>query len=121
LRARERGFGDARLLERRNEIMRPQIVAAFLLVSAPVAFAQEVIAPPAEEAPAATAPIDERADWCEDYATWLMAMTAPTPAPADARPTHRLEVELNSCTIDPQGYERETRLEAQRAVEIANG
>lgn len=102
--------------------MRTHIIAAFLLASAPVAFAQQVIAPPAAEAPAANAPIDERADWCEAYATWLVAMTAiETPTPADARATHRLEVELNSCTIDPQGYERETRLEAQRAVETANG
>jgi hypothetical protein len=43
------------------------------------------------------------------------------PTPADVRQTHRLEIELNSCTIDPQGYERQTRIEAQRAVEIANG
>jgi hypothetical protein len=105
--------------------MRTHVIAAFLLASAPMAFAQEepeVIAPPARAAPAATAPIDDRANWCEDYATWLVAMTpSETPAPAEARPTQRLEVELNSCTIDPQGYERETRAEADHAVEVASG
>ena len=105
--------------------MRTHIIAAFLLASASVAYAQEepdVIAPPASAAPTAAAPIDARAQWCEDYTTWLVAMTnVETPPPADARPTQRLEVEMNSCTIDPQGYERETRVEAQRAVEIANG
>jgi hypothetical protein len=47
--------------------------------------------------------------------------SAEAPAPAEARPTQRLEVELNSCTIDPQGYERETRAEADHAVEVASG
>jgi hypothetical protein len=102
--------------------MRTHIIAAFLLASVPMAFAQEVVAPPAEPAPTASATIDERADWCEAYATWLVEMTsAEAPAPAEARPTQRLEVELNSCTIDPQGYERETRAEADHAVEVASG
>jgi hypothetical protein len=105
--------------------MRPHIIAAFLLASSSLAFAQEaqeVIAPPANAAPTAAAPIADRVAWCEDYATWLVAMTeAAPPAARDARPTHRLEVEMNTCTIDPQGYERETRVEAQRALETANG
>jgi len=102
--------------------MRTHIIAAFLLAAAPVALAQEPLAPPEKEAPGANAPIEERVDWCEAYATWLVAMMpAEKPAPGDVRATHRLEVELNSCTIDPQGYERETRLEAQRAIETATG
>lgn len=104
--------------------MRTHIIAAILLASASVAYAQEaqVIAPPTTAAPSASAPIGERTHWCEQYATWLVAMTQTgEPAPADVRQTHRLEVELNSCTIDPQGYERETRREAQLAVEFANG
>jgi hypothetical protein len=102
--------------------MRTHIIAAFLLATAPIALAQEPIAPPEKEAPAANAPIEQRVDWCEAYATWLVAMTpAQKPTAADLRATHRLEVELNSCTIDPQGYERETRLEAQRAIETAIG
>ena len=102
--------------------MRTHIIAAFLLASAPMAFAQDVVAPPAQAAPQATAPIDERAEWCAAYATWLVEMTpSETPAPVHARPTQRLEVELNSCTIDPQGYERETRAEADHAVEVASG
>lgn len=106
--------------------MRTPIIAATLLASASMAHAQEteVIAPPTAAPPNAAAPIGDRAEWCEDYATWLVAMedaAGTTPTPSDVRPTHRLEVELNSCTIDPQGYERETRREAQRAVETANG
>ncbi|MGD9965002.1 MAG: hypothetical protein AB7T59_00615 [Hyphomonadaceae bacterium] len=105
--------------------MRPLLLAASLLASATFAYAQEgsdVIAPPTAPAPSAAASIDERTHWCEEYATWLVAMTqSDDPTPADVRQTHRLEIELNSCTIDPQGYERQTRVEAQRAVEIANG
>jgi hypothetical protein len=104
--------------------MRTQIIAAILLASAPVAVAQEseVIAPPTTQAPSAAAPIDQRAHWCEQYVTWLVAMTeSGDPTPADVRETHHLEVELNSCTLDPQGYERQTRREAQLAVDIANG
>ncbi len=109
--------------------MRTHIIAAILLASASVAsvaYAQnsEVIAPPTTAPPSAAASIGDRSEWCEAYATWLVAMedaARPTTAPTDVRPTHRLEVELNSCTIDPQGYERETRREAQLAVETANG
>lgn len=106
--------------------MRTPIIAATLLASGSLAHAQEteVIAPPTTPPPSAAAPIGDRSDWCEGYATWLVAMedaTGSTTTPSDVRPTHRLEVELNSCTIDPQGYERETRREAQLAVETANG
>lgn len=104
--------------------MRTQIIAAILLASASVAVAQEaeVIAPPTTAAPSASAPIDQRTHWCQQYAKWLVAMTQTNePTPDDVRQTHRLEVELNSCVIDPQGYERETRREAQLAVETANG
>ena len=107
----------------KDHLMRTHIIAAFLMMSAPVAWAQEVVAPPAEAAPTANAPIEERAEWCSDYATWLVAMTPNTQgvAPADVRQTQHLEVELNSCKIDPQQYERETRAEADHAVEVAAG
>jgi hypothetical protein len=106
--------------------MRMHIIAAILLATASVAHAQEteVIAPPTTAPPSAAAPIGDRAEWCEAYATWLVAMedaARAAPTPSDVRATHRLEVELNSCTIDPQGYERETRREAQLAVETASG
>lgn len=103
--------------------MRKLLIATIMLISAPVAFAQEedVLAPPARAAPTATAAMSERASWCEDYVAWLVAITDAGRNAPDARPTHRVEVEMNSCTIDPQGYERETRTEAQRAVEIASG
>lgn len=103
--------------------MRTHIIAAFLFASSPLAWAQEVIAPPAQPAPTANAPVDERAAWCDAYATWLVEMT-PTrtgATPPDVRDTQRLEVELNSCKIDPQSYERETRAEADYAVEVASG
>lgn len=103
--------------------MRTHIIAAFLLASAPAALAQQVVAPPADAAPAASAPIGERAAWCDAYATWLVAMS-PAPraaAPADVRQSQHLEVELNACKIDPQQYERETRAEADHAVEAAQG
>lgn len=103
--------------------MRTHIIALFLLASAPAAFAQEVVAPPAEPAPEATAPIETRSDWCDQYASWFVAITPATrgAAPADVRASQRLEVEMNSCKIDPRQYERETRAEADRAVEVAQG
>jgi hypothetical protein len=103
--------------------MRTHIIAVFLLACTPAALAQDVIAPPAYEAPAATAAIEERATWCDQYATWLIAIT-PAPrgaAPADVRSSQHLEVEMNSCKLDPQQYERETRAEADHAVEVAQG
>lgn len=102
--------------------MRTPIIAAFLL-SAPVAWAQDVVAPPEEAAPTAAAPLDERAEWCNDYASWLVAMTSTTAraAPPDGREGQHLEVELNSCKLDPQQYERETRAEADHAVATAAG
>ncbi|MBL8547138.1 MAG: hypothetical protein JNL81_11790 [Hyphomonadaceae bacterium] len=105
--------------------MRTLIIAAISLACAPVAWAQEVVAPPETPAPTAAAPIDQRAAWCDDYATWLVAMTTVAQdqraAPDDVRESQHLEVELNSCKIDPQQYERETRAEAHRAVEVAQG
>lgn len=105
--------------------MRTHILAAFLLSYASVATAQNVVAPPVAPAPAANAPLDERAQWCDEYATWLVEMTDATSpsrvAPLDVRPTQRLEVEFNACKLDPQDYERDTRAEADLAVETAQG
>lgn len=101
--------------------MRMHIVAAFLFASTPAAFAQEVLAPPAEPAPAATAPVEERANWCDTYASWLVAMTPEQRSAAEAENAQHLQVELNACKIDPQQYERETRAEADAAVETAQG
>lgn len=103
--------------------MRSHIIAAFLFACAPAAFAQPVATPPTKPAPAATAPLPERAEWCDQYASWFVAMTpsSKSPAPADVRDTQRLEVELNACKLDPRDYERQTRAEAERAVETAAG
>lgn len=103
--------------------MRSHIIAAFLLASAPTAFAQNVASPPSKPAPAAAAPIDERAEWCDRYASWLVALTptSRSSAPVDVRDNQRLEVELNACKIDPREYERQTRTEAERAAGTAAG
>lgn len=105
--------------------MRTHILAAILLSYASAAAAQDVVAPPATPAPTANAPLDERAAWCDQYATWLVEMTDATSqaaaAPADVRPTQRLEVELNACKLDPQDYERDTRAEADLTVETTQG
>ena len=103
--------------------MRTHIVAALLLTSASAAAAQDVVAPPTALAPSASAPFEERAEWCDAYATWLVAMTDASQgaAPADVRETQRIEVEINACKLDPQNYERETRAEAYLAIETAQG
>lgn len=104
--------------------MRTPIIAASLLVSATqLAAAQVVIAPPSTPAPAAAAPFEERAAWCDAYATWFVEVTdtTQTRAPSDVRDTQRIEVEINACKLDPQDYERDTRAEANLAVETAQG
>jgi hypothetical protein len=99
--------------------MRTLIVAASALAVGQVATAQEVVAPPAQPAPTASAPVDERTQWCDTYATWLIAMDVATASEADE--SQHLRVELNACRIDPQQYERETRADADAAIEIAQG
>lgn len=102
--------------------MRTALAAALMLGSASFASAQTVIAPPIEPPPSAAAPIEQRAAWCDAYATWLVTLIdAAPPVPADVRGTHQLEVELASCRIDPQQYELETRAEAEEAALIASG
>ena len=99
--------------------MRTLIVAASALAIGQTAVAQEVIALPAEPAPAANASAEERTTWCDAYATWLIAMDETSAS--DAQRSQHLQVELNSCRIDPQQYERETRADADLAIEIAQG
>lgn len=106
--------------------MRTHILAAFVLVYASAASAQDVISPPEQPAPAATVPFEERAQWCDSYATWLVAITdvsaaTQRAAPADVRASQRIEVEINSCKLDPQDYERDTRAEADLALQTAQG
>lgn len=103
--------------------MRTHIIAALLLAFGSAAAAQEVVAPPAAPAPAASAPFAERAQWCDAYATWLLALTSASQdaALADVRETQRIEVEINACKLDPQDYERQTRAEADLAIETAQG
>lgn len=106
--------------------MRTHILAAFVLIYASAASAQDVISPPEQPAPAATAPFDERAQWCDAYATWLVAIqdmsaTRQQTTPADVRSSQRIEVEINSCKLDPQDYEHDTRAEAGLALATAQG
>jgi hypothetical protein len=94
--------------------MRTLLVGVALLL-APAAFAQEApLEKPISPAPSASAPFEQREAWCEQFASWFVASTPQTaPAPVDVRQTHEFEVEFNSCKLDPQEYERDTRTEAQ--------
>jgi hypothetical protein len=65
--------------------------------------------------PAAHAPFEARAAWCEAYAAWFVARLPPQPQPSDIRPTQRMENEINYCKLDPVAYQRETRAELARA------
>jgi len=102
--------------------MRHLIIAAAILVTPSLAFAQSAdVARPDGPAPAATAAFEQRETWCEKYTTWLITNTpAPTPRPADVRASQHFEVEFNSCKLDPQTYESDTRAEANQA-ESASG
>lgn len=101
--------------------MRLPIIAAFALASSRAALAQEVVVPPAIPAPIASAPIDERATWCDQYATWLVAMTPSPGAATESQEAQHLQVEFNACKIDPQQYERETRTRAYSEVDLGKG
>ncbi len=94
---------------------------ALALISALVvttsAFAEPLPDRPDIAAPTASAPAMERQAWCQQYAAWFVAHTQdPSPAP-DQRATHRFEVELNSCTLDPQAYQRQTMSEIVHTTE----
>lgn len=95
---------------------------AFILclsLAAPAA-AQVAAEGPATPAPEAAASFAERENWCQKYAAWFVA-SAPddSRAPTDVRDTHRLEVELQSCKLDPREYERQTTAELAHAAELA--
>ncbi len=96
--------------------MRNLVYATFLIACvSTAAFAQADDKRPAAPAPGAAAAFEAREAWCQDYVAWFIGETpAARPAPADVRPTHRLEVELNSCKLDPQEYERDTLAEIPR-------
>jgi hypothetical protein len=64
-------------------------------------------APASSAIPAASASAEARASWCERYVPSVVA-EASVDLPPDVRPTHLMEVEFNSCTLDPQVYARQT-------------
>jgi len=101
--------------------VRTFLIAAALLLAAPQAFAQAEAERPATPAPQATASFEAREDWCAKYAQWYVARTpAANVAPSDVAPTHRFEVEFNSCKLDPQSYERDTLAEVTREDEASS-
>lgn len=103
--------------------MRNAIYAAFLLTCASTAAIAQTQQQqrPIEAAPTATAPIEERDDWCRRYAAHVAEQAShPTARPSDVRPTHLVETEINYCKMDPQEYQRETVAElSNRRDEIS--
>jgi hypothetical protein len=68
-----------------------------------------IVPRPTDPAPPRSAPYEQRAQWSERYVRWFIAQAPVTlTLPADIGPTHRYEVEFNSCVRDPQRYERMT-------------
>jgi hypothetical protein len=96
--------------------MRSLIIAG-ALAFASIAGAQPLPERPDTAAPAATAPVEQRQAWCQQYAAWFVSHTPEADQAPDARATHRYEVEMNSCTLDPQAYERQTIAELARTTE----
>lgn len=97
--------------------MRALLVAGALALSS-LAAAEPLPERPATAAPAAGAPVEQRQAWCQQYAAWFVSHTPPVQGEApDARATHRFEVELNSCTLDPQAYERQTLAQVTTTTE----
>jgi hypothetical protein len=97
--------------------MRKAAIAALALFAASSATAQTAPQRPETTPPAATAAFELREQWCQRYAEWYVSRLPAQPAlPADVRPTHLIEVELNYCILDPQQYERQTLAELQNAA-----
>lgn len=97
--------------------MRALLLASAITLSS-VAMAEPLPERPDTPAPAASAPIQQRQAWCQQYAAWFVSHTPPAQGDApDARATHRFEVELNSCTLNPQAYERQTVAEVNTTTE----
>lgn len=95
--------------------MRAFILAALIIMATP-ALADARASAPKTPAPPATASFEAREMWCTRYATWLIAQTPMQGSlPSDVRPTHRFEIELDSCKPDPQRYQRQTSAELQQA------
>jgi hypothetical protein len=67
---------------------------------------------PSDPAPPAYASYEERANWSERYVSWFLTQSRPQGAmPIDIDPSHRYQVEFNSCVLDPQAYEHDTQSE----------
>ncbi|MEZ6022340.1 MAG: hypothetical protein R3C16_02755 [Hyphomonadaceae bacterium] len=65
-----------------------------------------------DEPPAADAPYEERAAWSERYVKWYITHAPQEgPTPIDVSPTHRYEVEFNTCVLNPRAYARDTHEE----------
>ncbi|GAM99768.1 hypothetical protein U91I_03423 [alpha proteobacterium U9-1i] len=89
--------------------MRTHIIAAILLASASTASAQTAPERPIAAPPAVNASFEQRNDWCQKYAEWYVSRVPDKePTPADVRPTHRLEVEVQFCQPNPPEYQRLT-------------
>lgn len=96
--------------------MRAAVLTLALILSAPPALAQTAIERPETPAPEAAAPFEMREDLCQAYAAWFIErQPALGAAPVDVAPTHRFEVEFNSCKLDPREYERQTLAELAEA------
>lgn len=73
-----------------------------------------IVSRPLDTAPPRTAPYEQRAEWSERYVTWYLSqMPLVEGSASDIDPTHRYEVEFNSCVLDPQEYERDTQFELE--------
>jgi hypothetical protein len=103
--------------------MRNIVYTAFLAACVSTAALAQTQTPqrPVEAAPASTASIEARDEWCRKYASWFADQaSSPTTRASDLRPTHLVETEINYCKLDPQEYERETVAEITRAAEASS-
>lgn len=102
--------------------MRALFIALIVLLASASAFAQQApMARPEAPPPTATAAFEQRATWCEKYTAWLVASTPQAQLPGDVRASHAFEVEFNSCKLDPQEYETDTRADADLAERAQRG
>ncbi len=73
---------------------------------------------PSGDAPAQTSSQDAKIEWCASFVRWAHPAEAlDAPHPDSGVHGHLWRVELSSCLLDPQGYERHITQERNQADE----
>lgn len=97
-------------------MMKRILAALFFFLTASSALAAEPPLP-TNNPPGPEAPYEQRDAWCQSYVPWYVHHAPESEGQAvDARPTQRVDNELNFCRLDSVDYLVKTLLELPREV-----